>query len=241
MVHNNKETDHTILLLLYQHRALSVEQVYKLGFFNMLINSLRNRLRTLVERKVLNVNSRSSIKKVPIHMYSLSHFGLRIVVDDVLKVREYIPRIDEFKEHYTLNDLRVRGYHDHYLELQEWLCTFLTLQPDRLHCEWRRFPLFDDETIPYLPDWLLFDRSEKLEAELKEDLSHNTLLYPYFFRKTCFDDESLAPLFSIECDRGTIGRAELVDKWELYRKAAGQYRFLSRIIRESQLCSLLFH
>jgi len=219
MIHSNKEIDYVILLSLYQHRALTAEQLYRIGKFNLHINSLRNRLRTLADRKVLSVNSRAGIKSVPVLVYSLSLYGLRILIEDILKVKEYVPQLDDYKEHYTLDDLKVRGQHEHFYEVQDWLSLYLSRQPESFHCEWRRYPIFDDdETISYRPDWMIFEKTEEWEEEKKVNPTSNPLLYPYFFRRTTFDDQFLKLMVSVECDRGTMSRTELVDKWEAYKK-----------------------
>jgi hypothetical protein len=220
MVHQNKAVDYVILLSLYQHRLLTSEQLYRIGHFQSHINSLRNRLRTLAERKVLNVQSRFGIRKQPIRTYSLASLGLRILIEDILQVKEYVSELDEYKEHYTLDDLRVRGQFDHFYEIQEWLSIFLLKEKSIFHCEWRRFPIFDEEeNIPYRPDWVIFERNEKEEV-VSSQLSQNPLLYPYFYRNEIFDDLDLTlkPLVSVECDRGTMSRADLVEKWGTYKK-----------------------
>ena len=81
----NAEVDYKILLALYEHRALTPTQIKKVWFPDAHENSIRNRMKALAERKILTVNLRAGIKSRPIHIYSLSSFGLRILTENVLE------------------------------------------------------------------------------------------------------------------------------------------------------------
>lgn len=221
LLNANLDVDHAILTSLYHHRALTAKQVHRIALPHLHENSVRNRLRTLAERKVLNVNTKAGLERTPVHLYSLSAFGLLIFTEDILGVDEYEPETEEPKYHYTLDDLKVKTQFKHHYQLQDWLSRLLEhYEPSEiLHCEWRRFPLFDEEgQVPYRPDWIFFRKNQALQDELMHDISYNPLLIPYHARKTMFDYE-LNPLITIECDLGTMSKRELRVKWEAYKKS----------------------
>ncbi|OIJ09450.1 hypothetical protein BKP35_16480 [Anaerobacillus arseniciselenatis] len=221
----NAEVDYKILLALYEHRALTPTQVKKVWFPNAHENSIRNRMKALADRKLLTVNLRTGIKSRPIHIYSLASFGLRILTENILEVMEYEPKLDERKEHYTVDDLKVRHQHNHHYELQEWVIDVLAKRPELFHCEWRRFPFVEnEETIKVKPDWLFIEVDEEIKRMVDEDRTNNPLLYPYLYRKEQFSKMEYKPLLCVECDRGTMNRSELVDKWESYRKLPDEYK-----------------
>lgn len=222
----NAEVDYKILLALYEHRALTPTQIKKVWFPDAHENSIRNRMKALAERKILTVNLRAGIKSRPIHIYSLSSFGLRILTENVLEVMEYEPKFDERKEHYTVDDLKVRHQHNHHYELQEWVIDVLSKRPELFHCEWRRFPFLDDndETIQVKPDWLFVEMDKEIIRLVEESRTNNPLLFPYLYRKEQFSGVKYKPLLCVECDRGTMNRSELVEKWEHYRKLPDEYK-----------------
>jgi len=226
MTEQNADIDYKILLALYEHRALTPIQIKKLYFPEKHENSIRNRLRTLAKRKVLTVNVRFGAKTRPVHMYSLATFGLRIFVENVLQVREYVPQLDEVKEHYTIDDLKVRHQHQHHYELQEWLSEVLSKKyPELFHCEWRRLPFVeDDENVYVKPDWVFIDVEKEVVEERREDVANNPVLYPYFYRQELFPDFSFECILSVECDRGTMNRLELIEKWDRYRNLPEKYK-----------------
>ncbi|MYL35488.1 hypothetical protein GLW08_20510 [Pontibacillus yanchengensis] len=216
LVRKNHEVDYRILLALYHHRSLTVRQLYQIADCQVKENSVRNRLRTLAQRKLLSSNSRNGIARVPVTFYSLTNLGLRIVVEDILQVEEYVPDLDDFKYHYTLDDLRFRGNYSHHYALQEWLADVKgKLTQYYPHCEWRRYPLLEDEdNVGYRPDWLFFQQNETINRLLEESPYDNPLYIPYLARKELYNQLELHPLMSVECDRGTMSRTELLDKWE---------------------------
>jgi hypothetical protein len=222
----NSDIDYKILLALYEHRALTPAQLKKRWFPNLHENSIRNRTKTLAERRILTVNVKAGIKTRPVKMYSLSAFGLRIVIENILQVMEYVPQFDERKEHYTIDDLKVRSQHNHHYELQEWMMEVLSKRPELFHCEWRRFPFLQEheESIRVKPDWLFLKADEETYRMTREDATNNPLLYPYLYRKKMFKLTSLTPTLCVECDRGTMSRTELVEKWEGYRSLPDPYK-----------------
>lgn len=225
MTERNATIDYKILLALYEHRALTALQL-KIGWFpDLHENSIRNRVKTLAERRVLSVNLKHGIRARPIKLYSLTTLGLRIVVENILEVIEYIPQLDERKEHYTIDDLKVRGQHNHHHELQDWIMRILSHNPQLLHCEWRRFPFLEEEsdTIRVKPDWLFVRTDQEIYDKIKEDVTYNPLLYPYLYRKSIFPDVRLQPFLCVECDRGTMNRHELIEKWESYKALPEQF------------------
>jgi len=225
MTENNAEIDYKILLALYEHRALTPIQIKKLFFPERHVNSIRNRLRTLAERKVLTVNIRYTATTRPVHMYSLATFGLRILVENVLQVREYVPQLDDNKEHFTIDDLKVRHQHQHHYELQDWLVDILCENQTLFHSEWRRLPFVEDDEHVYVkPDWVFIDVEKEVAEERLEDTANNPLLYPYSYRKVLFPDFTFSPVLSVECDRGTMNRMELIEKWERYRSLSEKHK-----------------
>lgn len=220
----NAQVDYKILLALYEHRALTSTQLKKGWFPDLHENSIRNRTKTLAERRILTVNVKPGIKTRPIKLYSLSAFGLRIVTENILQVMEYVPQYDKHKEHYSIDDLKVRSQHLHHYELQEWVMSILEKGLDLFHCEWKRFPFLNDEKIKVKPDWLFLESDEGLISKIKDDVANNPLLYPYFHRKVIFKDVTFSPTLCVECDRGTMSRTELIEKWEGYRALPEQYK-----------------
>lgn len=222
----NAEVDYKILLALYEHRALTSTQIRKVWFPQAHENSIRNRMKALTERRILTVNIREGTKSRPIKFYSLSAFGLRIVTENILQVMEYESKFDERKEHYTLHNLKVRGQHNHHYELQEWVTDVLSKIPGLFHCEWRRFPFVEDWDSPIhvKPDWVFLEADEETVQMTKEDAANNPLLYPYLYRKEFFKDIAFTPILCAECDRGTMTRVDLVEKWERYRTLPDQYK-----------------
>ncbi|WP_158318929.1 MULTISPECIES: replication-relaxation family protein [Bacillaceae] len=222
----NSDIDYKILLALYEHRALTSAQLKRGWFPHLHENSIRNRLKTLAERRVLTVNVKAGIKTSPVKLYSLSAFGLRILTENVLEVMEYVPQYDEKKEHYTIDDLKVRSQHNHHYELQEWVMNIRAKRPELFHCEWKRFPFVEEEedTVRVKPDWLFLEADEATKERTKQNVANNPLLYPYFYRKDAFPDISLQPILCVECDRGNMSRTELVDKWEGYKKLPESYK-----------------
>lgn len=223
----NAEIDYKILLALYEHRALTPAQLKRGWFPDLHVNSIRNRTKTLAERRILTVNVKAGIKTRPVKMYSLSAFGLRIVVENILQVMEYVPQLDARKEHFTIDDLKVRSQHIHHYELQEWVMEILSKHQDLFHCEWRRFPFLEetqDSMIRVKPDWLFLETDDETVSKTKEDIANNPLLYPYLYRKSLFSDVNFSPLLCVECDRGTMSRTELVEKWEGYRSLPSEYK-----------------
>lgn len=222
----NAEVDYKILLALYEHRALTPSQLKKGWFPTLHENSVRNRTKTLAERRILTVNVKPGIKTRPVKMYSLSAFGLRIVTENILQVMDYAPQYDKQKEHYTIDDLKVRSQQKHHYELQEWVMDVVSKQPDLFHCEWRRFPFLEDEesVIRVKPDWLFLEADEETKRNTNEDAANNPLYYPFLYRKKMFSDVTLTPALCVECDRGTMSRTELVDKWEGYRTLPSKYQ-----------------
>jgi hypothetical protein len=222
----NADVDYKIMLALYEHRALTPTQVKKVWFPEAHENSIRNRMKALAERKILTVNLRAGIKSRPIHIYSLSTFGLRILTENVLEVMEYEPKLDERKQHYTVDDLKVRHQHNHHYELQEWVIDVLSKRSDLLHCEWRRFPFIEEkeEPVQVRPDWLFVEVDKETMSVIEETPANNPLLYPYHYRKEEFGGLNYKPLLCVECDRGTMNRSELVEKWESYRKLPQEYK-----------------
>lgn len=221
----NADTDYKILLALYQHRALSAQQIQSTWFPELHINSIRNRLRALSHRRILTVNMKTGIATRPVNIYSLATFGLRIVVENILQVMEYAPQYNEQKEHYTVDDLKIRSQHNHHHELQDWVLSIVSKVPDLLHCEWRRFPFLQEgeENIYVKPDWLFLEVDTETKRLIKSDDSNNPLLYPYLYRKRIFENVTLKPILCVECDRGTMSRSELVEKWDGYRSLTNAY------------------
>lgn len=222
----NHEIDYKILLALYEHRALTAAQMKKGWFPHLNENSIRNRLKTLADRRILSVNGKVGITTSPVNLYSLATFGLRILTENVLEVMEYAPQYDEKKEHYTIDDLKVRGQHNHHYELQEWVINIRSKRPELFHCEWRRFPFLDgaENAIHVKPDWLFLEVDEETKGRTKENVANNPLLYPYFYRKDMFPDISMKPILCVECDRGNMGRAELTEKWQGYQLLPERYK-----------------
>ncbi len=222
----NGDIDYKILLALYEHRALTPSQLQKGWFPHLHVNSVRNRTKALADRRILSVNEKNGICTRPVKFYSLSTFGLRIVTENILEVMEYTPQYDEKKEHYTIDDLKIRSQHYHHYELQEWVVDFLSKTADLFHCEWRRFPFVEEasESIRVKPDWLFFDADKETIQNRAQNSTVNPLLYPYLYRKEIFTNESLTPTLCVECDRGTMNRMELVEKWEGYRSLPKQYK-----------------
>jgi hypothetical protein len=222
----NAEVDYKILLALYEHRALTAAQIKKRWFPDLHENSIRNRVKTLAERRILTVTVKAGIKTSPIKMYSLSTFGLRILTENVLNVMEYDPKSSELKEHYTVDNLKVRGQHNHHYDLQEWVTDILFKRPKMFHCEWRRFPFVEenDENIRVKPDWVFLETDEETRQSTEEDITANPLLYPYLYRKQLFKGITMKPILCIECDQGTMNRIDLVEKWERYRALPDEYK-----------------
>jgi hypothetical protein len=222
----NAQVDYIIMLALYEHRSLTPSQVKKVWFPNNHENSIRNRMKALADRKILTLNSKAGLKTRPIHLYSLSAFGLRILTENILQVMEYVPQLDERKEHYTIDDLKVRHQHNHHYDLQEWVTNVLSKRAGLLHCEWKRFPFVEDkeEPIQVKPDWLIVEMDEVTKEGLKEDPANNPLLYPYLYRKEIFKGSTYKPVVCVECDRGTMSKLELVEKWDGYRKLPEEYK-----------------
>jgi Replication-relaxation len=215
----NAAVDYKILLALYEHRALTPAQIKKICFPDLHENSIRNRTKTLADRKVLTVHEKSGLKTRPIKLYSLSALGLRILTENILQVMEYTPQFDDQKEHFTIDDLKVRSQHIHHYELQDWILDILEKRPQIFHCEWRRFPFIEGygETVRVKPDWVFLDVNEEVKQITQEDVANNPLLYPYLYRQQIFQDVTFTPTLCVECDRGTMNRSELVEKWEGYR------------------------
>jgi Replication-relaxation len=222
----NAQVDFKIMLALYEHRSLTPSQVKRVWFPKAHENSIRNRMKALADRKILTLNLKAGLKTRPIHLYSLSAFGLRIVTENILQVMEYVPQLDERKEHYTIDDLKVRHQHNHHYDLQEWVTNVLSKRAGLLHCEWKRFPFVEDkdEAIQVKPDWLIVEMDEATIESILEDQANNPLLYPYFYRKEVFTDTTYKPVVCVECDRGTMSKLELVEKWEGYRKLPTDYK-----------------
>ncbi|QOK29995.1 replication-relaxation family protein (plasmid) [Cytobacillus oceanisediminis] len=222
----NADIDYKILLALYEHRALTAAQLKRGWFPTLHENSIRNRTKTLAERRILTVNVKAGIKTRPIKMYSLSAFGLRIVTENILQVMEYVPLLDEKKEHYTIDDLKVRSQHYHHFELQEWVIGIRAKWPEMFHCEWRRFPFLDEleNAIRVKPDWLFLEGDEETLSLTRDHSTNNPLLYPFLYRKSMFKHSSFSPTLCLECDRGTMSRTELVEKWEGYRSLPNKYK-----------------
>jgi hypothetical protein len=222
----NAAVDFKILLALYEHRALTAPQIKKRCFPDLHENSIRNRTKTLADRKVLTVHEKSGVKTRPVKFYSLSALGLRILTDNILQVMEYEPRFDNQKEHYTVDDLKVRSQHIHHYELQDWVLDIVSKNPGLFHCEWKRFPFVENngEKVRVKPDWLLLDVNEEVKHITKEDVANNPLLYPYLYRQQLFQEAKFSPIVCVECDRGTMNRSELVEKWKGYRALPEQYQ-----------------
>jgi len=221
LVQQNQECDYPILMLLYLHRALTADQIFNMSDIYTNSNSLRNRLNTLHKRKVLNSNARHGLGRLPINFYSLSSLGLRIITEDILQVEEYEPELDEDKFHYTLEDLKIRGHYPHHYSLQSWLSDVhgQLEKQQYLHCEWRRFPLFDEnDEVRYRPDWLIFNQNEKAERLMEGSSFENPLHIPYLARTKVYEDLGLTPLMSVECDRGSMTRSDLLEKWKMIKE-----------------------
>ncbi|WP_147385221.1 hypothetical protein [Paenibacillus thiaminolyticus] len=215
----------SVLCALYVHRRLTISQFQRIAQLDMKMNSVMNMFKTLYER---NLVQREKIHEIAstfgeafVYHYSLSSLGLQIVASTFMDVIFYKDDPTLPKQHYLVDDLKV-NQHKHHFDTQE----FVSLVIDGLrssnvvtaHCEWRRYPFFDDEgKVGYRPDWVFFKPGQYYTSMVKEGREWENPLHIPLQTRDNLDHKILAehykPFISIECDGKTASYEALKKKW----------------------------
>lgn len=157
------QNDFNILMALYFYRALSSDQLYRLGVTNMKKNTLWSKMVYLTERKVIQTMIDDEKPSGSLHIkyrYTLTELGLKIILDS-LDIAVWTK--GKVRLYYSLNDLKVRAQKKHHFMSVDWISRLQQklkavgiYAPDS---EWRRYYSGDpnNSETSYKPDWIIFE------------------------------------------------------------------------------------
>ncbi|MEF2246410.1 hypothetical protein [Paenibacillus sp. IITD108] len=226
------KNDFSIILALYFYRALSSDQIYRLGVTGMKKNTLWSKMTYLTERKVIKTivdTDKPTGSLNSKYRYILTDLGLQVILDVLqipLKLR------GEPKQYFSLMDLRLGSQKKHHYLSVDWVSRVQQrIKPLQIpDSEWRRYLNGDPNisTTIYKPDWIMYE----------PHIVHNTIienerfdLHPFVYPLTIRDEvltekyselsegrtwdwkSFYKPMLVLEMDTGTMNHKELKNKY----------------------------
>jgi len=230
------KNDFNILLALYFYRALSSDQIHRMGVTDMKKNTLWSKMTYLTERKVIKTivdHEKPTGSLNSKFRYILTELGLQIILDalNVPPKKRGVP-----KQYYSLMDLRLGSQKKHHYLSVDWVTRVQQivkvqggiLVPDS---EWRRYFNGDPNitTTIYKPDWIMYQPHIVHDSIMGTE---NYELHPFVYPLTVRDEvltqlykklsegrewnwrNFYKPMLVLEMDTGSMNHRELDVKYQ---------------------------